>query len=75
MFERSGIKSSGTKGPDWQDQIAGILKEVEQLAIRQQKGVLEELGVTPIWYEDHADIPTFIAEIMKKRHRSRNSIA
>jgi|SRR5215213_7600026 len=64
-FERSGSKNPGVKGGDWSREIQGILRQVEALDHDQQTYVLQELGVTPIWYEDHADITDYIAEIPK----------
>jgi len=62
-FERSGNKRPGISGFDWRPQISGILKQVEQLDVDQQTFVLKQLGVTPIWYEDHTEIPDIIASI------------
>lgn len=62
-FERAGVKGVGVKGPSWQDQIRGILAKVEQLAEEQQYYVLEQLGIQPIWYETHDEVPGIIDEI------------
>jgi hypothetical protein len=62
-FERSGSKRPGIKGFDWRRQIRGILEEVEQLDSDQQTFVLSQLGVRPIWYEDHREVPEIIASI------------
>ncbi|QXD14525.1 SIR2 family protein [Rhodocaloribacter litoris] len=62
-FERSGIKGVARKGPSWQEQIRGILEAVEQVGVEQNTKVLKELGVTPIWYKDHAEIPGLLAHL------------
>ncbi len=63
-FERSGggIKAEGTAN----EQICGILEEVERLDVEQQTFVLEELGVHPIWYKEHTEVPELIAKISTK---------
>jgi hypothetical protein len=57
IFERSGVKRPpGTKGPNWRDEIAGILHEVQNRASEQQTKVLNEFGIMPIWFEDYSEI-------------------
>lgn len=63
-FERSGVKGVGTKGIDRRDEIRGILREVVTLATSQQTFVLNQLGIRPIWYEEHAEIPDLINQIL-----------
>jgi hypothetical protein len=76
QFERAGIKSRAMSGGDigyermsvkssvgYQREIQGILAAVEDLAEVQETRVMEKLGITPIWYDDHADIPDILQEI------------
>ena len=71
-FERSGVKGSGIKGSgikgDEQrnEEILGIIEQVERLDRDQQTFVLKQLGVEPVWYKDHADIPAIIDEILDR---------
>ena len=62
-FERSGVKRGGVKGPSWQEQILGIIQEVERLGVEQQTFVLEQLGICPIWYKNHSEIPDLLAAV------------
>jgi hypothetical protein len=63
-FARSGVKRSpGTKGPNWRDEISGILREVQNKASEQETVVLKELGIKPIWFDDYSDIPEKLREI------------
>ena len=76
QFERAGIKSRAMSGRGigyermsvkssvrYQREIQGILAAVEDLAEVQETRVMEKLGITPIWYDDHADIPDILQEI------------
>jgi hypothetical protein len=65
---KSGVKGlgtnpSGVEGPHWRFEISGILSEVERLDVEQQTFVLEQLGVHPIWYKEHHEIPGILADI------------
>lgn len=67
---RPGIKSSdsvplrsGVKGPRYQMEIAGIIEEVQKLNQGQQDYVMKDLGITPIWYGEHSEIPEILDEI------------
>ena len=66
---KGGIKAAGPaaniSGPAWRFQISGILGEVERLDKEQQTFVLEQLGVHPIWYKQHNEIPKILAEIRR----------
>ena len=76
-----GIKSSFlpkfinppyAKGPRYRYEIAQILKQVERLDLEQQTFVLKRLGVQPIWYSNHDEIPGILAEIYcenPKKHK------
>ena len=63
-FERSGVKRGGVKGPTWQSQIMGILEQLEQLGRDEQTFVLEQLGIRPVWYREHGEIPDIVSEII-----------
>jgi hypothetical protein len=63
-FERSGIKRGGVKGSEWRQQIRAILREVERLDVDQQTFVFGQLGIRPIWYDEHDDIPGLIDQII-----------
>ncbi len=63
-FTKSGVKRGpGRKGPTWRDQIAGILEEVQSQGTQKEEQVLRELGIEPIWYDDHTEIPDKLQEI------------
>ena len=62
-FNQSGAKTAlGER--DRNEEILGILGQVELLDIKQQTDVLTQLGVRPIWYEEHYDIAGKIKSIM-----------
>jgi hypothetical protein len=72
-FERSGVKG-GVK-QEWRQKITGILSQVERLDLELQTKVLNQMGIKPIWYDDHAEIPGIIAKIARspsRRQPSRN---
>jgi hypothetical protein len=65
-----GVKSArnaGIKGRKsgliYQQEIRGIIEQVDLLEQQQQESVLEQLGIVPIWYDDHARIPGILARI------------
>ncbi len=63
-FARSGFKRRpGQKGLSWRDEIAGILQEVQSKGTEKEEQVLRELGIEPIWYDDHTEIPGKLQEI------------
>lgn len=76
-FKNSGVKGAGEKGPgekqqQWREQISAIIQRVEVLDVDQQTYVLKQLGVQPIWYKNHTEIPTILNQILKtKRTRAR----
>jgi hypothetical protein len=64
-FEKSGIKRARVKkGPNWQDEISGILQEVQEKSNDQQKMILDELGILPIWFDDYSEIPDILKKIV-----------
>lgn len=72
LYSNPGIKAShpilrGTpaiKGePQYRREIRGILQAVEQFDAGEQAFVLEDLGITPIWYESYSDIPAILKSI------------
>jgi hypothetical protein len=66
IFENSGIKiTSGIKGPDFRAEIRGIFEEVESKGLSQQEKVLNQLGINPIWYSDHSEIPDILSEFLR----------
>lgn len=68
-----GIKSARNAGVSarkggrvYQQEIRGIIEQVDLLEQKQQESVLEQLGIVPIWYDDHAEIPGLLAKIHKR---------
>ena len=57
--------TKGVKGPLYRSQISRIIAEVERLDAEQRTYVLEQLGVHPIWYKEHSEIPQIIAQITR----------
>lgn len=58
-FRRSGLKT-GTKK---YTQIKEIIEGVEESDFREQELLLQELGIHPIWYKDHTEVPAIIRSI------------
>jgi len=65
-FQRSGVKP-GIKGGKGREEILGIIGQVERLDQEQQEFVLKQLGVHPIWYEDHSEVPRLLDRISRPR--------
>ena len=72
LFPRPGVKSGslvvrgGIKGePRYRSEIAGIIEQVKLVEKELQTFVLGELGITPIWFREYAEIPEIIDEILK----------
>lgn len=68
LFEKSGVKGAGEKSPGekgdrWRHEIRAIIQEVERQDVKQQTFVLNQLGVRPIWYKQHDEIPTILKQI------------
>lgn len=72
FFQRPGIKSerpdikssrSGKKGPRYRHQVAGIIEQVKRLDMEQQEYVLQQLGITPIWFKKYSEIPQILEQI------------
>jgi hypothetical protein len=53
----------GIKGPRYQYEIAQIIEQVQLIAKDQQEYVLNQLGITPIWFHEYSDIPLVLNEI------------
>lgn len=53
----------GIKGPRYMYEIIKILEQVEKLEQELQTFVLGQLGITPIWYEKHEEIPGILKQI------------
>lgn len=75
LYQRAGVKAGspdfftgpGTKGePHYRREIRGILEVVRGFDQQEQEFVLDDLGITPIWYENYSDIPEIIASIHAK---------
>jgi hypothetical protein len=68
-FEGSDCKTAGNSPgeneADWQGQIIAIINEVRRVDVEQQTFILEQLGIHPIWYKDHAEIPKILEMISK----------
>jgi hypothetical protein len=58
-----GIKSARNAGVSARK---GGREQVDLLEQKQQESVLEQLGIVPIWYDDHAEIPGLLAKIHKR---------
>ena len=54
----------GVKGQDWQRQVGRILNQAQLVATDQHERVLRELGVTPIWYDQHDEVPEILSRIL-----------
>ena len=74
LFLRPGYKSaypsikssrSAEKGPQYRAEISGIIEQVNLINQDQQEFVLKQLGITPIWYDHHSEIPDIINEIIE----------
>lgn len=72
LYRRPGVKTNypnikssrqGIKGPRYQTEIAGIIEQVQLIARDQQEYVLNQLGITPIWFHEYSDIPVVLNEI------------
>ena len=73
LFPRMGVKSSGPaikssrsgeKGPAYRNDISAIIEQVQILERETQQFVLNELGITPIWFDEYSEIPGIINQIM-----------
>ncbi|WP_372370088.1 SIR2 family protein [Candidatus Uabimicrobium sp. HlEnr_7] len=49
--------------PRYRYEIRGIIEQVEKLDFEQQEFVMKELGVHPIWYDHHDEIPEILKQI------------
>jgi hypothetical protein len=72
LFPRPGVKTGslivrgGVKGePSYRTEIAEIIRQVTLVEKDLQTFVLGELGITPVWYREYAEIPGMIDEILK----------
>jgi hypothetical protein len=61
-FAHSGMKSNAKKF----EQIKEIIHQVERRDLEQETAVLTELGVCPVWYKDHSEIPELVQQIMAR---------
>jgi hypothetical protein len=62
----SGIKRGvGVKGAlKYQSDIREIIDNVDALEQKQQHRIFEQLGIVPIWYQDHDEIPRILGRIV-----------
>ncbi|UCF08369.1 MAG: SIR2 family protein [Thermoplasmata archaeon] len=60
-FARSGIKTDGRVFGEIQE----IVRQVERFDAKANELILRELGVTPLWYKNHDDIPEIVASILR----------
>ena len=63
MGEGHVFSGAGTKGGNYRREIRKIVAAVDDLTEQQELSVLESLGIRPIWYDSHDDIPHIIEEI------------
>jgi len=71
LYLRPGIKSerprftkAAIKGdPQYRTEIRGILEMVENFDQAEQEFVLQDIGITPIWYETYDEIPKILSQI------------
>ena len=59
-FSHSGLKTGNKEG----EQINEIISGVEAADLDMEERLLKELGVRPIWYQEHAEVPQIINQIM-----------
>jgi hypothetical protein len=61
-FERWA--SSGVKTPDvLTGQLDAILHRMGEFDLERENDTLRRLGVRPIWYDNHADVPPLLHEL------------
>ncbi len=48
------------KGPSWQSEISSLISSLETLDAGYQEEVLKDLGIQPIWYDEHAQVAEII---------------
>ena len=79
QFAKAGIKSRAMNEPKigysrmdvksekrYEREIRGIVEAVDDLALQQESQVLQGLGITPIWYDDHDEIETILSRIVRE---------
>jgi hypothetical protein len=59
-FARSGIKASERRS----DEITSILHRLHKMEIHENTQVLKQLGIQPLWYDDHAEIPVLLQYLL-----------
>jgi hypothetical protein len=58
-FKDSGIKTEERTFA----QVESLINDVQKLDFTQQEAILNELGITVIWYDEHTEIPSILANI------------
>lgn len=59
-FENSGAKPRDSRASE----IEQIIRKVHRQDWKQQTRVLRELGVEPIWYDEHSEVPGILDQIL-----------
>lgn len=54
----------GIKGQDWRYQVRDVLNNVQKVAVEQQEKVLCDLGITPIWYDEHKEVADVLRRLL-----------
>ena len=53
----------GVKGSDWKRQVRQIIERAQRVSTKQHTRVLKDLGVIPIWYDEHEEVAEVLSEI------------
>ncbi len=59
-YEQSGVRFR----PERSAQVEQIIERVEHFDHKQQTKILQHLGVQPVWYEDHEEVPELLRQII-----------
>jgi len=59
-FQGSGIKTEARVFTE----VVQIISGVEESDTKEEEAILNELGVFPVWYDQHAEVPTFLSRIV-----------
>lgn len=65
LGRKTGVKGADRRvgEPRYRREIRGIIEQVESLEQKQYQNILEQLGIVPIWYDEHSEIPRILAQI------------
>ncbi len=70
LYVSTGVKSArpigsaAKKGPRYAYEIRGIIKAIDELERSQKEEVFKRLGIQPIWYKEHPEIPRIVDQII-----------